>query len=224
VIPNGVDAVLAAPFGRPPWDESWVAERRVLLYLGRIHPKKGLRDLLRAFGECRRHGPREAGDWVLVTAGWREPKHVLRLRQDSLSLDLGHCALFAGELYGKAKTSAFGHAEAFVLPSYSEGLPMTALEASAHGLPAVLSEECHLSSLEKAAAVIEVPCGFAGVRQGLQRLFAMQGVERRAMGERARAVVIRDFAWETVAAEMRRVYDWMLGGGELPACVEVRVE
>ncbi len=224
VIPNGVDTVLAAPPGRPPWDESWVAQRRVLLYLGRIHPKKGLRDLLRAFGECRRHGPRGAVDWVLVVAGWGEPGHVRRLREDIHSLDLGDCVLFAGEFYDKAKSSAFGRAEAFVLPSYSEGLPMTVLEASAHGLPAVLSEECHLSSLGEVAAAIEVPCGFLGVRRGLQRLFAMQEDERRAMGARARAVVVRDFAWERVAAEMRRVYDWILGGGELPACVEVRIE
>jgi poly(glycerol-phosphate) alpha-glucosyltransferase len=196
----------------------------VLLYLGRIHPKKGLRDLLRAFDECRRHGPREAGDWVLVVAGWGEPGHIRCLREDIHSLELGNCARFVGELHGKAKTSAFAHAEAFVLPSYSEGLPMTALEASAHGLPAVLTEECHLSSLGEAEAAIEVPCGCPGVSRGLQRLLSTNEAERGAMGDKARAIVAREFAWERVAAEMRHVYDWILGGGDPPACVERGIE
>lgn len=224
VIPNGVDTVLPTPSDAPPWDESRVAGRRVLLYLGRIHPKKGLRDLLEAYDECRRRGPREAGDWVIVVAGWGEPGHLRRLREDIRSLELDDRVLFVGEVYGRAKASAFTHAQAFVLPSYSEGLPMTALEASAHGLPAVLTEECHLSMLGEAEAAIEIPGGCQGVRRGLQGLFSMKEAERRAMGEKARAIAARDFAWERIAADMRSVYDWMLGGGDPPACVEHGIE
>jgi glycosyltransferase involved in cell wall biosynthesis len=126
---------------------------------------------------------------------------------------------FAGPRFGEEKTALFREASAFILPSLSEGLPMTVLEAWSWGLPVLMTTSCNLPEGEKFGAAITMEADTGAICAALSKLFAMGGVERAAMGARGRRLVQEQFRWPDVAVQMTEVYDWVLGRGPRPACV-----
>ena len=214
VIPNGVDLPQGPVADPPPWDEETIGER-VLLYLGRIHPKKGLPLLLRSFAKAER-----SANWSLVIAGWDQGDHETELRELVNSLGIEHNVQFIGPLRGAEKASAMYNADAFVLPSLSEGLPMTVLEAWSYGLPVLMTADCHLPEGAATGAAIEVAATSEGLANGLRQLFEMSTDERREMGRRGLALVNERYTWPQVAERMHGVYEWLLGSGARPEEVD----
>lgn len=203
VIPNGVDL----PGETAP--RLLETGRKTLLYLGRLHPKKGLPDLLRAWKECRREL------WDLVIAGWDEGSHEAMLRELAVE-----SVRFPGPLYDDAKREAFEQCDGFILPSLSEGLPMVLLEAWASGKPVLMTPQCNLPEGFAAGAAIRIEPDVEGIAQGLEALFAMSDEERETMGARGLQLVRERFSWPAIAAEMKRVYDWVCGRGPRPVSVQ----
>ena len=107
-------------------------------------------------------------------------------------------------------------ADAFILPSLSEGLPMSVLEAWSYRLPVVMTPECNLSEGFATNAAIRIETAVESIAEGLETLFSMSESDLHAMGAKGRALVEERFTWQTIAAQMREVYDWMLGGGTPP--------
>lgn len=218
IVPNGValpnDDVDVPP---PPWSMTH-GGKRVLLFLGRLHPKKGLPALLRAWAETRRRAGED--EWVLAIAGWAQDRHDAELRALRDELGLASTVLFLEPQYGIAKQSVLQHASAFVLPSFSEGLPMAVLEAWAHRVPVIMTAECNLTVGFDAGAAVRVSPDERSVAEGLRALFVMSDDERAAMGERGRRLVEERFSWDGVASELRAVFSWLLGG-ERPSCVHI---
>ncbi len=99
----------------------------VLLFLGRIDPKKGVRELIQAWALLR-DGGRLAG-MAACAAGWGEEGYVREMQKLGEELHLGSELRFAGPRFGVEKSETYRAADAFVLPSFSEGMPMTVLEA-----------------------------------------------------------------------------------------------
>jgi poly(glycerol-phosphate) alpha-glucosyltransferase len=96
---------------------------------------------------------------------------------------------------------------------------MSVLEAWAYGLPVVMTPECNLPEGFAADAAIRIGTDTESIAQGLEALFSMSEGDLCKMGEKGRGLVKERFTWQTVAAQMREVYDWMLGGGVPPGCV-----
>ena len=123
VIPNGISDSwlkcegIAANF-RKQFNVS--ADRRVLLFLSRVTPKKGLPMLLEAFSENRE----KFSDWILVIAGADEFGHLIAVKDIIEKKGLQQSVIVVGPLHGQIKRDAFSAAELFVLPSYSEGAPI----------------------------------------------------------------------------------------------------
>ena len=117
------------------------------------------------------------------------------------------------------KAASLACADAFVLPSLSEGLPVAVLEAWSYGLPVLMTEACNLPEGFAAGAALPIGTDRAGIAAGLRRLFALSDAERRDMGARGRALVRERFTWASVGAQMAAVYQWVLGGGPPPSCV-----
>ena len=140
VIPNAIH--LPTTTSRQPAASS---QNKRLLFLGRIHPKKGLENALRAWAKAR-HGDDR---WQFVIAGWDQEQHEAELKQicDDHSLayadvDAGRylsqdlesgqseaSVIFTGSVFGDDKDQLLRSVDAFILPSFSEGLPMSVLEA-----------------------------------------------------------------------------------------------
>lgn len=217
VIPNAIDLPSAAPHV-PDWRRFLPEDAKVLLYLGRLHAKKGLEPFLETWARVSRLRTEATRQWHLVIAGWNQGgcEAELRTRAAQLNLDRVH---FAGPQFGADKSATYGAADAFVLPSFSEGLPMVVLEAWSYGLPVLMTAACNLSEGFVAEAAIEITTEPDGSAAGLEALINASNDARRAMGERGRTLVRRNYSWERVSAEMRAVYTWLVGGGAQPACV-----
>ena len=128
VIPNGVD--LPELSETPQLQTQAFAEgRKVLLYLGRLHPKKNLANLIRAWKQILNSHRSTRASWLLAIAGWSQGGHETQLRQLTTDLGLPTSVIFLGPQFGTEKNEYNRACAAFIMPSLSEGLPMTVLEA-----------------------------------------------------------------------------------------------
>ena len=117
--------------------------------------------------------------------------------------------VFYGPAFGEEKKALLRSAEAFILPSFSEGLPMSVLEAWAYGLPVVMTPECNLPEGFASGAALEIRNSARGF-EGVRTLIEMTDQERAAMGMRGRRLVEERFTWPKVAAQMSRLYEELL--------------
>lgn len=219
VIPNGVDwDGMPVPEGKSEFFKQYpeLKGRRVLLFLSRVHPKKGLIDLLHAWVKTR---PGQ-NNWALLVVGPDELGHEAELKKMTEDLLIERDIVFYGPAYGKKKGELLSSVDAFVLPSHSEGFSMAVLEAAAAGLPILLTKECNFPELAGAEAAIEVPAGLAGISEGLSRFLALTDSEREEMGSKARELVRQSYTWPTIAREMMAVYNWLADEGPRPGCIQ----
>ena len=202
VIPNGVSLPMETIATR-------MTESRTLLYLGRLHPKKGLPNLIKAWSLASKE-VRGTG-WRLVIAGWDQDGHRGELEALAKKLQTGGQIRFVGPQVGAAKDVCFRDASAFILPSMSEGLPMAVLEAWAWKLPVLMTPECNLPEGADAGAAIMVQAHPDSILVALRRLFSMSDAELEVMGSSGRRLVEGRFGWSRIGKQMVEVYDWMLG-------------
>ena len=142
VIPNGIDLPDTTIQHPSPWADK-ADGRKVLLYLGRLHPKKNIKPLIQAWAAMQKETA-AAKDWALAIVGWDQNGHEDELKSKVCELGVEDSVFFPGPLFGEAKAAAYQHASAFVLPSLSEGLPMVVLEAWAYALPVLMTDACNL--------------------------------------------------------------------------------
>lgn len=218
VIPNGIDLPQpSAASERPPWGEFVGDDDKVLLYLGRLHPIKGLDVLLRGWHSLRARG--HGLDWKLVVAGWEEDDYHVVLKNLVRNFGIGDSVLFCGPQFGSAKAACFEHCDAFVLPSRSEGFPITVLEAWSYGLPVMMTDECNVPEGFEARAAIRVPSSESGATTGLMTLFDMSVEHRADMGKRGSQLVHDRFSWPNIANKMLEVYEWLTAAHVKPPFV-----
>jgi len=219
VIPSGLDLPEEGSAAPPPWDAQLLQGSKVLLYLGRLHPKKGLLNLIEAWRRLAAGYPHHLRHWRLVIAGWSQQDHEQQLRRSCESAGVASSVLFAGPQYGSAKQSSYGRAEATVLPSLSEGLPLSVLESWAHRKPAIVTPHCNLPQGVAAGAALLAQAEPGSLLQALLELFEMSDADRAAAGARGRRLVEAGFAWSEIARQMLAVYTWLLGAAARPDCV-----
>jgi glycosyltransferase involved in cell wall biosynthesis len=218
VIPNGQELPPQTSVVQPCDGLGFARDRKVLLFLSRLHPKKGLPNLLGAWANCQKTDL-EARDWALVVAGADDWGHERVLRHLVSDLGIEKSVLFVGPLFGDKKARALQEAEASVLPSFSEGLPMTVLEAWAWRLPVLITPQCNLPEGFVEGAAVRADPTVDSLTLGLRTLFRMSDSDRKQMGERGRRLVEERFTWPRVAEQMVSVYKWLLGAGPKPHCV-----
>jgi poly(glycerol-phosphate) alpha-glucosyltransferase len=259
IIPNGID--LPPDGGRRTEDGRQSSalcplpsDRKVLLYLGRLHPKKGLANLLRAWaavqGSCHASPVTRHPDWVLAIAGWDQGGHEAELKSLATELNIpwtdvrdrresdsisafrfqDFSVLFLGPVFGQEKAACYANCDAFILPSFSEGLPMVILEAWAYGKPVLMTPECNLPEGFTAHAALRIeqvgrvtPCAPGvghSIERGLADLFRLPSSGLCSLGSNGRNLVAEKFTWPKIATNLKSVYDWVLGGGEKPGCVQ----
>lgn len=218
VIPNGVDLPAAdRESGPPPWHESFDASASVMLFLGRIHPKKGLAELIDAWAAAAD----ALSSWRLAIIGWDDGDHVSALRDQIRQHGLGDRIAILGPAYDDEKDAAFRHADGFILPSFSEGLPMAVLEAWSYALPVLMTPHCNLPAGFEHDAAHNIKPTPDDIADGLRKLARASAAERTKMGQNGRALVESQYTWSQIARSMRKVYRWVLGTDPRPDCVYV---
>jgi poly(glycerol-phosphate) alpha-glucosyltransferase len=252
IIPNGIELVDAETLKT----ETLKGEKKILLFLGRLHPKKGLPSALRAWKQALHSSSNiqnsKFHDWQFVIAGWDQGGHEAELKRlcreldlkwadipaaefvDGSSADQEHLApmgtsgrarrssptvVFVGPAFGGAKDALLRRADAFILPSFSEGLPMSVLEAWSYRLPVLMTDHCNLPEGFAADAALCIGTDPESIAEGMRLLFRSPTSDLRSLGDSGRTLVERQFTWPQVAAQMKEVYEWVLGGGNVPDCV-----
>jgi glycosyltransferase involved in cell wall biosynthesis len=171
-----------------------------LLFLGRVHPKKGLDLLLPAWAKLSML----AKDWQLVIAGPDEQGHLANMCELASSLGLQDQIVFTGPVTGQTKIKLLHSADLFVLPSYSEGFPMSILEAMACGVPVIATRACNFQDISAAEAGWECEATIASlVNVMTMALFASES-ERRERGQNGRRLVETRYTWPSVINELQR--------------------
>jgi glycosyltransferase involved in cell wall biosynthesis len=206
LVPNGVeipDRVLTQPPDRTT---------RKALFLSRIHPKKGLLNLVKAWGEVRPQG------WELVLAGPDEGDHRAEVERMIRELRL-EGVTWTGEVDDQAKWGLYYDADLFVLPTFSENFGIVVAEALAAGVPAITTTGAPWAVLEERGCGWWIDTGVEALVAALEEATALPYERRLEMGKRGRRYVEEELSWDHVAAEMRAAYAWLLGEGPRPDSV-----
>ena len=244
IIPNGVElpekkcaSARVRECGNVGTSELSNSRTKRLLFLGRIHPKKGLKELIKAWGG---EGPWHQ-DWQLVIAGWDDGGHLEGLKRQAAELGLwsedecrksgsntdneqqttGNSICFVGPKYGEKKDALLRSVDAFILPSFSEGLPMSVLEAWSYGLPVIMTEFCNIPEGFESKSAIPIEPNPESIASGLNRLFSLSDEELSLIGGNGRQLVEEKFTWDSIALQMKSVYEWCLNGGSVPPCIQL---
>ena len=212
IIPNGITLPMNLKYNR-------CKSIKTLIFIGRIHPKKGIAELLEGLHMLNNNNPGVMKNWKIRIAGWDQHGHTEFLKGKSSELGLEGIVEFIGPVLGENKENELCNADAYVLTSFSEGLPMSVLEAWSHELPVVMTDECNLTDGFKNGAAIRVTTEAQSIARGLEKLFTMSDEERTAMGKKGLELVKKSYTWDGIADMTIQLYQWLLEGGEKPGFV-----
>lgn len=208
VIPNGIDM--------PAIRENKSESGRTLLFLGRIHPIKGLEMLLPAWKALQSRFP----EWRLQIVGPDNRGHQARMLALAESLGLQRVE-FYGPRYGEAKIQAYADADLFVLPTYSENFGMAVAEALAAGTPAVVTKGAPWAGLDRQQAGWWVDISTEALIAGLEAAMSKNRGELSQMGGNGKAWMAAEYSWPKIGRRMLQTYEWVLNGGSAPEWVLV---
>ena len=204
VVPNGLDwdryrALPARGALRARWG---LGEAPVVLFLGRLHFKKGLDLLIPAFDALRRRVP----GVQLVIAGPENDDYGQQVRGWVRERGLDAAVYFVGSLHGADVLQAYVDADVFALPSYTENFGMTVAEAMACALPVVISDQVNIhAEVSGAGAGLVTACDAGEVTAALE-LLLRDAERRRTMGAAGRRLVQARFTWPAIVAQLTAEY------------------
>jgi glycosyltransferase involved in cell wall biosynthesis len=201
VIANGVDPFPAETL------ELKTATPPYVLFLSRIHEKKGVGELLEVWEKINR------SDWKLVLAGPDEQKFLA-----SRTLPLG--VKYVGMVLGEEKARLMRQASLFVLPTHSENFGVVVGESLLVEVPVITTHGAPWKSLQTERCGWWIPMEKPILKQALLTAMNTPAEELQAMGMRGRMFAAKAFAWPQLAEQMAQVYEWVLGGGDPPPCVD----
>ena len=209
IIPNGVKIpsenydkkILQLP---NDWRGKIPEGSSVLLFLGRFHKKKGIYELINAWEKIS-HLP-ESKKWWLCLVGYGSDAE--NLSQKIKAAHIPRC-LRLGPAFGKEKTDILRAANSFILPSFSEGLPIAALEAMSFGLPCLLSSSCNLPEAYERGAAISAEPDTPSLVASLKRLFLLNESQLSSMSKTGKELVSYNYNWSKISNQTQQLYEWI---------------
>jgi len=195
VIPNGISM---EPFEAISSDAKKIGNRKKLLFLGRVHEKKGLDLLLHAWAAI---GNMRA-DWELVIVGPDEGGCVARLNTIIEKEGLSDSVRFCAPVVGDAKIQVLQNASLFILPSRSEGFSMAILEAMAARLPVLATHACNFPEIATEGFGWLSDSTAEGVGAMLKQALSCTEDTLRQMGERGREIVAARYSCAAIGHQM----------------------
>lgn len=211
MIPNGVELPGYELRGLPEKDSG---RMRYVVFMSRIHPKKGLLELMRAWDQVRPHG------WRLILAGPDGGGHLQDVMAAVRKYGLKDMVEYRGTVEGRAKADLFKQADLFVLPSFSENFGVVVAEALAYGVPVIATKGTPWKGL------VDNQCGWwvspeaKVLASALYEGITLNDQQRRDMGVRGQEYA-QQFDWSQIAYETANVYSWLLGQAPRPDCVRL---
>lgn len=188
IIPNGINI--------PVYEKKEFGSKK-FLFLGRFHEKKNVHNLIHAVnGIDQRIYDNEK--FVLILAGWGDEKYISTLKQ--LIAD-GHPERFqwVGPIFGEDKEKLFRKCHAFILPSFSEGMPMAILEALSFGLIVLMSRFCNLGSMIDHGIALDTGVDINSIQNCIVDFLNIEIHKLRIMSNESYNFVDNRYSWKVVA-------------------------
>lgn len=196
-FPKPLDSAAPIPMGQ---GSDLVKTAPRLLFLGRVHPKKGLDLLVSAWARLSKL----TKNWQLVVAGPDELGHLAQIRAQAAALGVQDQIVFTGPVTGEKKLRLLYSADLFVLSSYSEGFSMSVLEAMACEVPVVATQACNFPEISENGAGWECESTEDSVTAALQAALAASDSERRERGRNGRRLVETRYTWPAVIETLQQ--------------------
>lgn len=207
VIPNGIHL--------PVIDQMIpkLKDGKTALFVSRIHPKKGLLNLVEAWSRIRPKG------WRMRLVGPDEGGHRKEVERALIEKGLADDFIFEGPIFGERLWEIYRTSDVFILPTLSENFGNVVPEALACGLPVVCTYGAPWEELVTRKCGWWIPIGVEALTKTLREVFETTASERMEMGIRGRKLVEEKYTWESVGKKMKLLYEWVLGGGAAPEFV-----
>jgi glycosyltransferase involved in cell wall biosynthesis len=184
------------------------------LSLGRVHPKKGLDQLIVAWAKLGA----AADGWRLRIVGPSELGHADQLRALTAQLGLANVEI-DGPAYGEAKLSEYRSADLFVLPTLHDNFAITVAEALAAGTPVIATQGAPWAGLAANQCGWWISQGSDALAAALDEAINLPPERLEEMGARGRDWMMRDFSWDRLGADMLEAYRWAVTGGAAPTFI-----
>ncbi|MDX1973082.1 MAG: glycosyltransferase [Candidatus Sumerlaeia bacterium] len=221
IIPNGVDVPAHEDLvDRKPLERHFpeLEGKKWILFLSRLHEKKGVDDLLHAWARVERQYP----DWHLILAGGDFSNYQEKLEEMTFQLQLGSRVTFTGPLVDTRRASALNNCEFVVLPSHSENFGLVVAEALIHRKPVITTHGTPWKILAETGSGWWIDKSPEALHATLLEALGAPAGQLRTMGEIGHRVVCERYCWEPIGQQMAAVYRWLLKQGEKPECVQGR--
>jgi glycosyltransferase involved in cell wall biosynthesis len=216
VIPNGIDVEKYNLEGhyenaKKIWPN--LSGKKVVLYLGRISPEKGLDILLQSWKETIKIDPNA----LLLIAGSDCRGYLEKINNIVRIYKLEDKVLFTGFIQGFKKEALLNKADIYVLPSYSEGFSMGVLEALASSKPCIITKDCNFPEVQDWGAGYVIPTGNKeALSHALIKMISLSKIQRKKMGESGRLLVKKQFTLDIMTRKMKTVYECVISKRTVP--------
>jgi glycosyltransferase involved in cell wall biosynthesis len=197
--------------------EEWYPSLRgrpFLLFLGRLHPVKGLDLLIPAFAELARQFP----EWMLVLAGPDEGGYLVKVNELIQNHQLTDRVLLTGMVVGERKSVLLGQTEFLVLPSYSEAFGVVMVEALGYGKPVIITTTCYHPEVAHEGVGLVVPPEKEPLARALREMMASEDL-RRSCSAKVPEMARRHYSWEAIAGNTVDFFQEVItAAGNLKKC------
>jgi len=188
-----------------------IKKKKRILFLNRIHKKKGISELLNAW----KHIHNKYLDWELVICGFDENGYRDKMIKLSNDLKLNR-VVWKDFVMGKDKDKLFRSSDLFVLLSHSENFGLSIAEALSFGLPVITTTNTPWKDLEKYKCGWCIDLKMKKIVKTIENAICLNPKKMILMGKRGRAWVVRDFSDQSIAPKLQSAYNWILNKGPKP--------
>lgn len=194
-------------------------EKKVLLFLSRVNPIKGIEYLLDAWKQLPE---KLSSEWELHIAGNSDPKdYIHKLEQKVEALELADNIKFIGPINGEEKMRKYQDANLFVLPTLNENFGNVVAEAMMCECPVITTKNAPWHCIEEDKCGWWIDLSVDNLVRTLTVAMSLSDDERHELGKRSRKCIINRYSADSVAKKTMAVYRWVLGEGPKPDCVEI---
>ena len=179
--------------------------KQVCLFLGRIHPKKGLDLFVKAFGKVAKR----KDNVYMIIVGPDEKGYKREVEKFAEAESVLEKVIFTGMLTGKEKLAALSRADLFIQPSYSEGFSMAVLEALICGIPVIITKQCNFPEVAIRNAGRIINPQLDELVKALEELLGSADL-RKEIGLNGKNLILEKFTWNKIGEEMIKLYEQIL--------------
>lgn len=210
VIPNGIETE------EYPCRKNRSEVKKQVLFLSRVHVKKGIELLLEAWKRIHETYP----DWLLKIVGNGEEAYIKSLKAKVKELGLDSYVQISEPVFGKEKVHLYQSSSIFCLPSYSENFGMVIAEAMSCGVPVITTTNCPWEILNETNTGWCIDLSVENLEKTLREAMSMDSAELFEKGQQSSKLVFENFNYRNVAARTKELYEWILNKTEKPSFIK----